>query len=384
MTTGPLRLRRARLLRLSLPLVRPLATAHGSIPRREGWLVELEDEAGQRAFGEATPLPAFGTEDGAASRRTLEARLATAMRDGVRVEALSEAPPAVASPTPSADFAWSTACLDLAGQRAATGLAELFGRAVGAEAPPAETVRSQALVGGTTPEDVARSAQEARAAGFAAFKLKLGVSPETPALAVDLDRVAALREIVGAGARVRLDANEAWDEGGAARALAALARFDVDFVEQPLARHDVDGLARLAARGEIAVAADEALLDGGWRACLDARAISIWVVKPAALGALPISLELARRVRERGGRIVWSTLIDGAIGRGVARALAAGTGAAGEVHGLGTGPLLATDVLDGGDPVVGGRSSVPRSPGLGVAPSETFLASADVVCEVHT
>ncbi len=361
--------RRGRLLHAALPLVRPLATAHGPIERRNALVVALEDDEGRVGWGEATPLPEFGTEGFEACRKRLVARLGGA--------------PSGSDPSkPCADFAWSTALRDLAAQRAGEGLAAQLCREAGFGDGPASAVASQALVAGATPEEVVASARGFVEKGFRAFKLKLAVSPGARGLGVDLDRVAALRQVIGPEALLRLDANEAWSEAEARRALVAFACFDVDYVEQPVARGDVDALGRLAAQGEVAVAADEALLGQGWRDLLAAEAVGIWIAKPAALGSLDVALELVRRVAAQDGRLIWSTLIDGAIGRGAARALAGATSAPGEVHGLGTGPLLAADLREGTDPVRDGLLPTPMGPGLGIAPEGAVLEAAQALHEV--
>lgn len=360
---------RGRLLHAVLPLARPLDTAHGAIEAREAVLVALEDGDGRVGWGEATPLPEFGTEPFGACRGRLEALLegVTSLAGGA---------------TPCADFAWSTAMRDLAARRDEASFARRLAREAGYGDDLPKAVASQALVGGATPEAVASSARARKAEGFRAFKLKLAVSPEARSLGSDLDRVAALRQVVGPDARLRLDANEAWTEDQARRALIALAPFDVDYVEQPVARDDLDALGRLAAKADVPIAADEALLHDGWRACLARRTVSIWIAKPAALGDLDVSLELARGVAEAGGRLVWSTLIDGALGRGVARALAAATGAPDEIHGLGTGPLLAADLVAESDPVEAGNLPTPVRPGLGLTPEGPVLEAATLLREV--
>jgi len=362
--------RRGRILQAALPLVRPLATAHGPIERRNALVLALEDGEGRMGWGEATPLPEFGTESFESCRKRLVALL-----DGTA--------PAADATKPCADFAWSTARRDLAARQAGESLAERLTREAGFGDGPAASVASQALVAGETPGAVVESARALVARGFRAFKLKLAVSPGERRIGRDLDRVAALRQVIGPDAKLRLDANEAWSEKEARRALVALACFDVDFVEQPVARGDVEALARLSADAEVAVAADEALLGGSWRRVLEARAVSIWIAKPAALGSLDVALELVRSVGEQGGRLIWSTLIDGAIGRGAARALAAATGAPDEIHGLGTGPLLAADLRAETDPVIEGRLPTPTGPGLGIAPDGPVFDAAQVVHEVE-
>jgi len=370
-----MRIVRSGMRAFALPLRVRLATAHGPIDRREGFLVSLEDEAGRIGLGEATPLPEFGTEDRACCQAALEKELAK-LADG-RARGFDEAlrvgsgPTAGAVPTPCARAALDSALHDLEAQRAGRSLAAWLRAQAGLAGTPARRVRVQALVGGEGADEVAARAEDARRAGFAAFKLKLAVTPGQRDPGPDLERVAALREAVGPAARLRLDANEAWSASEAARALAALARFDIDFVEQPVSRGDLTGLAELDAHAAIPIAADEALLGAGLEAVLSARAASIFVLKPSALGGLRAACELWRRAREASIRIVWSSLIDGLVARAGALALAAALGDDEEVHGLGTASLLARDltaaVPDDVAPGAGGTILLADRPGLGCA-----------------
>ncbi|MBW2422994.1 MAG: o-succinylbenzoate synthase [Deltaproteobacteria bacterium] len=369
-----------------LPLARPLATAHGRIGTRRGWLVRLEDDAGRVGLGEATPLPDFGTEDLAACEsalvRGIEALVGrtTGASPGTEGGSGEEAGlesrlarvASLCTGAPCALAALDTALHDLAAKQASLPLAEWLARRAGRAGRSVESLAVQALVGGTKAEAVAEQARAAREAGFTTYKLKLAVCAQAPDLSGDLERVAALREAVGAEARLRLDANEAWSRRAAEAALSALAVFDVDYVEQPVAREDLAGLAALSASAPIAVAADEALLGEGLETCLASRAARIFVVKPAALGGLDRARRLARRAEALGIRIVWSTLLDGAVSRSALWHLAAGLGPRDEIHGLATGGWLAADLAATPDVRAGrlgapdGRTGSSRAVGLGL------------------
>ena len=357
----------------ALPLATPLATAHGTISERVGRIVALTDADGFVGFGEATPLPGFGTESLGDCTRALDAALAALVDGGLRSfeQALAEAR-RFGRRAPCALAAFDAALHDLEAQRAGVSLAEWIHRRAGTSEPFAPTVRVQALLTGDTPAAVEASARAALARGFETFKLKIAAGAasgfsdisepsdisDTSAdskggsrgdLGLDLDRVAALRETVGAACRIRLDANEAWTTERAHAAMKALQPFEIDYLEQPVARDDLAGLRELDVHGAIPVAADEALLGAGLEACLERRAASILVVKPAALGGLAAAMDVFRRARDAGLRIVWSSLIDGALARAAALALAAGLGPSDEVHGLGTAGLLARGSGAGAD-----------------------------------
>ncbi|HEV2309353.1 MAG TPA: enolase C-terminal domain-like protein [Acidimicrobiia bacterium] len=85
-------------------------------------------------------------------------------------------------------------------------------------------------------------------AGYPAVKVKVG-----PDDGVDL--VAAVRDAVGPRVALRVDANGAWDLETALLAVARLARYDLELVEQPVST--LDDLARLRRRVDVPLAADE-------------------------------------------------------------------------------------------------------------------------------
>jgi L-alanine-DL-glutamate epimerase-like enolase superfamily enzyme len=88
--------------------------------------------------------------------------------------------------------------------------------------------------------------------GFEVLYVKVGRGTER-----DRACVAAIREAAGPGARLRVDANQAWTPGEAVQRLTELAEFDIDFAEQPVHWSDLEGLARVRAAVPMPVAADQ-------------------------------------------------------------------------------------------------------------------------------
>jgi L-alanine-DL-glutamate epimerase-like enolase superfamily enzyme len=93
--------------------------------------------------------------------------------------------------------------------------------------------------------------------------------------------------------------------------------------------------------------------------------VSILIVKPAALGGVSVAIELMARAQALGLRIVWSSLLDGAVSRSATLHLAAALGPAAEVHGLATGPLLGRDLV-AGKTQEGALLDCSQTPGLGI------------------
>ena len=188
---------------------------------------------------------------------------------------------------------------------------------------------------------------------------KVKVAEPGQRLADDLDRVAAVRDVLGADGRIRVDANGAWELGDAVRALGALAAYRLEYAEQPCM--DVADLARLRvalARGgvDVPVAADESLRKAAdpLRVAREGAADLI-VVKVAPLGGVCRALEI---VTECGLPAVVSSALDTSVGMAAGVALAAALPELPWACGLGTLALLAGDVVAVPTPQVGGALSV--------------------------
>ena len=116
-------------------------------------------------------------------------------------------------------------------------------------------LRLNGWIGMLEPEEAARDAVGWRDAGFRSVKIKLGSGVET-----DRDRVAAVRGAVGPAMQLRVDANEAYGVDESIRLGKALAPLDVALLEQPVARSDYAGLARVRRAVDLPVMADEAIV----------------------------------------------------------------------------------------------------------------------------
>lgn len=286
-----------------LPLRTPLATGAGTIAERTGVLLELRDDCGRRGFGEAAPLPGHSAFEAESIDRSENAlRAALPLLRGRRADELWRcARSLLPQELPAARFALETAAADLAAQHCGSSLAQWL-----AGGPVAARIAVNALVGGDDPDAVRQTGEAAARQGYRSFKLKVGVAspPE------DAKRVEALRQAVGPLARVRLDANGAWSLDTAREALRDLARFGIEYVEDPIALTgpgDVESLLALGAslgKGEgVSLAVDEGLSDPQIAAeVLGCRAADHLILKAAALGGLSSTLELAGRAAALGIR----------------------------------------------------------------------------------
>jgi O-succinylbenzoate synthase len=125
-------------------------------------------------------------------------------------------------------------------------------------------------------------------AGYPAVKVKVG----RPDQRDDVELVAAVRDAVGPTVALRVDANGAWDLDTAAAAIARLARYELELVEQPVAT--IDELSRLRRRVGVPLAADESVrsVDDA-RRLAELHAADAVVLKVQALGGVRPALRVA-------------------------------------------------------------------------------------------
>ena len=183
----------------------------------------------------------------------------------------------------------------------------------------------------------------ARTAGCRTAKVKVAESGGS--LARDLARVEAVRDALGPGGRIRVDANGAWSGDEARRAIGELRRFDLEYVEQPC--RTVDELAELrrwlARTGvDVLVAADESIRRAEDPYLVRARgAADVAVLKAQPLGGVRAGLEIAERI---GLPVVVSSALETSIGLRAGLALAAALPELPYACGLNTAGLLADDL----------------------------------------
>ena len=105
------------------------------------------------------------------------------------------------------------------------------------------------------PAQMADDAQIWVERGFRTLYLKVGFGAE-----LDLARVRAVREAVGSGPRIRIDANQAWAPGTAKTIIARLAEYELEYVEQPTLATNLAEMAAVRQAVDVPILAHEASL----------------------------------------------------------------------------------------------------------------------------
>jgi o-succinylbenzoate synthase len=324
-----------RLLWLSIPFREPYTTAAGAVKARDLVVLRVEED-GVVGYGEAAPFEPY---------------------DGVAVADVARVLQERMTPTGYAQVhaADEMAFLDLEARRAGVPVAE----------SRIKSLPVNATLAGATPEAVASAAGAARAEGFDCFKLKVGL-PDDEA------RVAAVRDAIGPDALLRLDANRAWSVYDAVIGIRRLARYGLEFVEQPCTT--LADLAEVRRDVDVRIAADESVQSADdVRAAVAANACDIVAVKLAPMGGLNEARLAIQAAREAGIEPYVSSTLDGPWGIAASLQLAAAEEVS--MHcGLATLGLFDAAIARALPSPKGGRIEVPRGPGLGVEVSDEAIA----------
>lgn len=159
--------------------------------------------------------------------------------------------------------------------------------------PVRDRVPVNCIIPSVGPDDARRIAAESTCR---TAKLKVATHPDS--LAEDLARVEAVRDGLGPGGAIRIDANCLWDVDTAVRSIKQLdvAAGGLEYVEQPCVT--LEELAAVRRRVDVRIAADESIrrAEDPLKVAV-AGAADLAIIKPAPLGGIRRSLEVAEAAK---------------------------------------------------------------------------------------
>jgi L-Ala-D/L-Glu epimerase len=352
---------------LSVRLYEPFVIASARVDATRAALVsvELEDDSGQRTargLGEAAALPPVTREDQPDLLRNLAraARTLTGSRFA-DLTALTTALDAALPDLPVSRAGVESALLDAWARLQNTPVYRLLGGRL------ARRLATDMTLPIAHPKRMLELAMNHRARGFRCFKVKVGKS-------LDDD----VRALLGVHARVpdatfRLDANEGFTAAQALELVRAAraAGLTLECFEQPCARDDLEGMAKVARESGVCVLADESVRDlADLERVIAARAAAGVNLKLAKSGGLLASLELGRRAREAGLQVMCGGMVETRLGMTAMAHVACALERV-EFIDLDTAFLLADDPFEGGYRARGAELELTPGPGFDVAVKTT-------------
>lgn len=322
---------------VELKLRSTFTTSHSASDFRSNILLELADDSGRIGRGEAAPYYGDTLLGMTADLDKLKAVLKRpkVARDPKMLEGLCS----------TVQSAFETATLDLLAQEQGVPLCALCG------GNPERPVPTSFTLGQAEPAVIREKAEAAR--NWRIVKVKVG----TPH---DEENLRIIREVCPA-ATIRVDANGGWKTAAeAAERIAALAKFGLEFVEQPLPPGDIAAYRALRSKSPVPIYADESIR-GVEDVHKHAGALDGIVVKLGKCGGIGPVLECIDAAADRGMKVMIGCMVESSVG------VTAAAHIAGQCdHADLDGHLLIANDPYEGVTLADGALHLPNRPGLGV------------------
>jgi muconate cycloisomerase len=331
-------------------------------------LLKLTDSDGRFGWGEANPEQPFTIEDAddtiAALRRLLPIVLMEEDQTPLHIdERLSNEG---RDEDLMAKAAINVALMDLEGKRRGLPVAKLLGDVIRQSMPV-----SHPLGNGTAEDDIP-IIDEVLKQRYVHFMLKMGM-PEY-SIAGEIERVAKLQKRYGDRITIKVDANTGWTREQALEFLKGVPNYPI-FVEQPVAKHDLDGLAQLQASTNLRISVDESLTGmASAEAIIAKKAAKVFSIKISKNGGLLGAQALAQLAKRHGILCYPNSMSEGGIMQVASLHLTATVPNLVEAGGAFKSVLrLDGDVTNFHTFIRDGVVHLPKGPGLGIQVDEERL-----------
>jgi L-alanine-DL-glutamate epimerase-like enolase superfamily enzyme len=235
---------------VSIPVRSPYVFSHGMLKAFSNVLVWVHTDEGIVGIGESSFVPGGGVseETPESTKVLMDAYLAPAVlgEDPFDIERIHQKMDAVVPRNLVAKSGIDLALWDLMGKAVGQPAYKLMGGAVEAK------ILCTYTLGIDTPKKMAEEASFRKNQGYKTLVVKIGRDPGD-----DIHRLRLVREAVGDDVNLRLDANEAYWPDQAIALIRRMEPYHPEFVEEPVKRWDLEGMARVARSVGTPISSDE-------------------------------------------------------------------------------------------------------------------------------
>jgi O-succinylbenzoate synthase len=357
-----MKLERLELRRIALDLVTPFRTSFGVETNRDVLLLRVTTDVGE-GWGEcvASHEPAYSAEFVEAAALVITRHLWPTLSASGEVAAADVAGRLRRfKGHQMSKGALEMALLDAELRAASTSLGDRLGST-------RDRIPSGVSVGiFDSLDELVRQVEGYIADGYVRIKLK--IEPGW-----DIEPVRLVRELIGPGTPLQVDANTAYTRDDIAH-LCKLDEFDLLLIEQPLPEEDILGHAQLARASATPVCLDESIVSVHTAIdAIDLGAVEIINIKPGRVGGYLEAVRIHDVCVERGIPVWCGGMVETGVGRAANAGLASlpGFTLPGDISA--STRFYARDIVLDPITVVDGYVAVPDSPGLGFELDHAFL-----------
>lgn len=276
-------------------------TSTGKLKSRKVFIIELKDENGYSIFGEAAPLPEFGSESFDEVEKELnELSQLDSFETGNSLEEVFEQINSL-SGLPTIQFALEQIFITSMLKENKTSLNDFqFTKAINVNA----------VMGIETFVSAQEKLKTLIDSGYKVIKLKTNDDNFDELFNLMGWAIGELRAKV----KFRIDPNRSWNVKNTILRSERLALLPVEYIEQPVT--EIDELIETSMQSSIPIAADESVrtIDDAERLINNSK-VKFIVIKPALFGGLDKILHLIKMIENKDVNIVVSSAFESNIGR---------------------------------------------------------------------
>ena len=290
---------------LKAPLKTPFVTSLRRVDALEDLVVIIECDDGTVGYGEGAPTPQITGETLGSMIATIEYIKPHII--GKEIEEFETILNNIYSLIVKNTTAKSTLEIALYDLKAKSENLPLYGMLGGTQT----TFRTDITISMGEIDKMISDCHTAVALGYDTLKIKIGDNPQN-----DVERVRAIHNALDKRIKLRLDANQGWTAQESVTLLHALEKQDIiaEFIEQPVAADDIEGLKYIKQRVQTPLLADESIFSlKDARRLLEMQAIDYVNIKLAKTAGISQALALADLSKEFGVKCMIGCMLEGPV-----------------------------------------------------------------------
>ena len=315
-------------------LKKPFINSNIEISKRQGFIIKIADEHGNKGYGEISPLPGSSEESFESIipiiKELKERMIGTELNSDVFQNT---------NIFPSVDFGISQALHSIF----------LLKDGLNPEWKFNSTISVNGVIGILSKSEALNKVEKLVENGFKIIKIKVGREK----IEDDINIIESISENFSNDIKYRLDANGKWDIDKTKFVVKHLKNINVEYLEQPV--KEFDELIKLSSNSKIPIAADESI-----RTANDAKTmllesnIQYFVLKPSIMGSITESIDLINLIETKKRKVIISSAFESPIGRS-ALVFLSSLVKNDSAHGLAVSSYFSNDIAEDVYPTVNGK-----------------------------
>lgn len=295
------------LFAIHLPLKVPFVISYHTYNYMPSIIVEVKTDEGITGYGEAVADEHVTGESWEGTYQVIKNILAPAVigQNPMQFEKIHDIMDKAIYSAPTAKAAIDIACFDIAGKKIQQPIYQLLGGRYHEKFPITHVLS----IG--NPDDMAEEAAAQVEKGYQSFKMKVGTDVKH-----DVKRIQAVRARIGDAIAIRVDVNQGWKNSVTSLgAINQLNNLNLDWLEQPVAADDIDGMVEIKSKSSIPLMIDEGLKGTReMREIIQKRAADKVNIKLMKCGGIHPALKLTHQAELAGLDCQIGSMVESSIG----------------------------------------------------------------------